>query len=353
MDFLNNLFLGIPLNQWLIALGIFAAVYLGFLALERVVFRRLIAIFQGTGTDLADLADKLVKRTISLTILVLAIYIGTIALPLEGQIKDIIKTATIVVLLIQVGIWGNVVVDFLILQRFTIADQDEGTLQTTRNALKMIAKFALWAIILLLVLENITGIETNTLIASLGIAGVAVALAVQNILGDLFSSLSIAIDKPFVIGDTIQIDGFQGTVERIGIKSTRLRSTTGEELVFANSDLLRGRLRNYRQIGDRQIVFNLAIDFNTPYASLKSLDQCVQQAVEMNENTKFDYAHFKSIGDYAYLYECSYTAVAHDGDQFIALRQAINLELVRQLEQAGIKLAYPTRTLILDREQKI
>jgi len=121
--------------------------------------------------------------------------------------------------------------------------------------------------------------------------------------------------------------------------------------VFANSDLLKGRLRNYRKIGDRQTIFTLAIDFNTPYTSLKSLGQCVQQAVETIENVKFDYAHFKSIGDFAYLYECSYTADAPDGDQFIAIRQAINLELVRQLEEAGIKLAYPTRTLILNREK--
>ena len=161
----------------------------------------------------------------------------------------------------------------------------------------MIAKIVVWVILVLLMLDNIPGVDVSTLIASLGIAGIAVALAIQGILGDLFASLSIMLDKPFVIGDFISVGDYQGNVEDIGLKSTRLRSSTGEELVFSNTDLLDSRIRNYRSLQLRRVLFQLGFTYQTPYEKIEKIPEIVSGIVETYPGTVFNHAYFKEFGD--------------------------------------------------------
>jgi len=177
-----------------------------------------------------------------------------------------------------------------------------------------------------------------------------VALAVQNILADLFASLSIALDQPFVIGDFIIVGDYLGTVENIGLKTTRVRSLSGEQLIFANNDLLNSRIRNYKRMGERRVVFSFGVTYQTAYDKLKTIPGVVQDIIESYENTRFDRAHFSEFGDFSLAFEVVYFVRSPDYNEYMDIQQGINLALVEHFEQEGIEFAYPTQTLFVRQE---
>ena len=184
--------------------------------------------------------------------------------------------------------------------------------------------------------------------AGLGVGGIAVALAVQNILGDLFASLSIVIDKPFVIGDFIVVGEFMGTVEHVGLKTTRVRSLGGEQLVFANSDLLASRVRNYKRMNERRILFQFGVLYQTTAEQLEAIPQRVREVIETLEEVRFDRAHFFRFGESSYDFEVVYWMQNPDYARYMDAQQQINLGLVRAFKDMGVEFAYPTRTLYLE-----
>jgi len=196
------------------------------------------------------------------------------------------------------------------------------------------------------------GVDITALIAGLGIGGIAVALALQNVLGDLFASLSIVLDKPFVIGDFIIVDDLLGTVEHIGLKTTRVRSLFGEQLVFSNSDLLNSRIRNYKRMHERRIVFSLGVTYQTPYEKLAAIPDIIREIIELQEQVRFDRAHFKEYGDFALEFEIVYYMLVPDYNAYMDTQQAINLALYERFEKEGISFAYPTQTLYVSAEQR-
>ncbi len=225
--------------------------------------------------------------------------------------------------------------------------QDDAAATTAINSFGLIGKVALWTAVLLLALDNIPGVEVDTLIASLGISGIAVALAVQNILGDLFASLSIVLDKPFIIGDFITVEEYAGTVEHIGLKSTRVRSLTGEQLVFSNSDLLNSRIRNCGRMEKRRVSFTLGVACDTPYEKLTKLPRIVQEIIKAQPQASFDRAHFKEYGDFSLNFEIVYYLLTSDYNVFMDTQQAINLEIFRRFSEEEIELPYPTQTIFV------
>jgi small-conductance mechanosensitive channel len=204
----------------------------------------------------------------------------------------------------------------------------------------------LWAVVALLALDNM-GFDITALVAGLGVAGIAVGLAVQNILGDLFASLSIVLDKPFVIGDFIVVDNLPGTVERIGIKTTRVRSLSGEQLVFSNADLLKSRIRNYRRMTERRVVFSVGVTYETGEEKLGTIPGILRGIVEAQGNVRFDRAHFQSFGDSALVFEVVYYILTPDYSRYMDIQQEINFAIHRRFTAEGISFAYPTRTLWL------
>jgi small-conductance mechanosensitive channel len=184
-------------------------------------------------------------------------------------------------------------------------------------------------------------------VAGLGIGGIAVALAIQNILGDLFASLSIALDKPFVIGDFIIVDQLLGTVEHIGLKTTRIRSLSGEQIVFSNADLLNSRIRNYKRMYERRVVFSIGVTYQTPYEKLASIGTTLKEIIESQPDVRFDRAHFREYADSSLNYEVVYYVKSPDYNRYMDIQQAINLEIYRRFQDGGIEFAYPTRTLYL------
>jgi small-conductance mechanosensitive channel len=220
---------------------------------------------------------------------------------------------------------------------------------TTVSALGFVGKLVLWLVILLLALDNL-GVDITGLIAGLGIGGIAIALAVQNILGDLFASLSIVLDKPFVIGDFIIVDNYLGTMEYIGLKTTRLKSLSGEQLVFSNSDLLTSGIRNFKRMYERRVVFTIEVVYQTPVEKLAAIPKMIREIIEKQEHTRFDRAHFKEYGPSSLDYEIVYYVRKPEYNVYMDIQQAINLEIFRRFEQEGIEFAYPTQTLFIQKE---
>jgi small-conductance mechanosensitive channel len=349
MEMMNNVFYGNSLQTWLIALGITVISMLVLQFLKMIILRQVTKVVERTRTDIDDLFAKLIEQTKFFSILGLAMYIGSLALELEQSDGEFIRTALMFVILFQAGFWGNGVIGYIIqrkVKRELELEQDPAD-ATTFQAFGVVFKIALWVIVSLLILEN-AGVEVNSLVASLGISGIAVALAVQNILGDLFSSLSIALDKPFVIGDFIIVGDFMGTVEHIGLKSTRVRSLGGEQLVFSNSDLLNSRIRNYKRMARRRVVFTIGVTYQTAYNKVASIPEMVQDIIEKQDKATFDRCHFNEFSDSSLNFETVYFVETPEHNTYMDIQQAINLSLYDCFQKEGIEFAYPTQTLFVE-----
>ncbi len=246
----------------------------------------------------------------------------------------------------QLGLWASRFLDHWIKSSRARALQDDPEAATGLAAASFIARVVLWALLILLLLDNL-GYNVTTLLAGLGVGGIAVGLALQNILGDLFSSLSIVLDKPFQIGHFVVVDNFSGTVENIGLKTTRIRSIGGEMLVFSNTDLTKARLRNYRAMEQRRIVFGFGVTYDTAVEHLQALPGIVRDIVQAQPDARFDRAHFKDFGDSSLNFEVVYWMTTADYTAYMDTQQAINLELLRICNARAIAFAFPTRTVEL------
>ncbi|HEY8464317.1 MAG TPA: mechanosensitive ion channel domain-containing protein [Bacillota bacterium] len=215
------------------------------------------------------------------------------------------------------------------------------------NGIVFVFKVLVWCLATIIFLDNL-GVKISGLITGLGIGGVAVALAAQAVLGDLFSYFTIFFDRPFEIGDFVNIGDFSGTVEFIGVKTTRLRSLSGEQLIFPNSDLTNSRVRNYKRMERRRVVFKIGVAYQTSTATLKAIPQIIENIITGFEDTIFDRAHFVSYGDYSLVFEIVYYVIGSDYKRYMDIQQEINLQIKTEFEQRGIKFAYPTQILYLE-----
>ncbi len=348
MDFLTSRFYDNEIWRWFLTLGIILFVWFVVRVVMRFALRRLHTIVLRTKTRFDDLVVELLEKTKLLFVLVLSFYAGSLALALPDPAGRILRIAFVLMLLLQAGYWGNAFASFWIDRTVRRRMEEDAGTATSIAALGFLAKVAIWGVVVLLALDNM-GFNITALVAGLGISGIAIALAVQNILGDLFASLSIVIDKPFVIGDFIIVGESMGTVERIGLKTTRVRSLSGEQIVFSNGDLLSSRVRNYKRMFERRIDFAFGVIYQTPPDVLERIPEIVREIVEAQEDVRFDRCHFKSFGDFSLDFETVYYVLVPDYNIYMDRQQAINLGIARTFEERGIEFAYPTQTLFLER----
>ncbi len=348
MDVLNIVFYGNALRIWMIALAVTFLIFAVFV-LSRVFLReRIQRRVSKTRTDLDNFFVNLISSTQILFLLILSIYFGSLILNLPDRYSLILGILVRIALLLQLGLWLNSLINYMIARRMHQQMETEPAHATTIGALGVILRATVWAIVIVMVLNNIPGIRVDTLIASLGITGIAVGLAIQNILGDLFASLSIALDRPFVIGDFITVGDYSGTVEHIGLKSTRVRSLSGEQLVFGNNDLLSSRIRNFKRMARRRVPFIIGITYQTPYDKVKIIPNIINDVVGTQTQVTFDRAHFKGFGPSSLDFEVVYYVEDADYSLYMDIQQAINLEIMRRFEAEGIEFAYPTQTVFIE-----
>ncbi len=352
MDFFDIIFWENPIRAWGTALGIAVGLFLTLSILKRLLFHRAMALARETKNDIDDLIIELLRRSWVLFLFAVSLYGGTRVLDLPSA-ETALNLVLLILILIQLGLLGSGVTDYLVARQAQRREKEIGNAAeaTTLGLLGVLLKGILWMVLALLALDSVPGVEITTLIAGLGVGGVAVALAVQTILGDLFASLSIVLDKPFVIGDFINVGDFSGSVEHVGLKSTRLRSITGEQVIFANSDLLASRIRNYGDMEQRRASFTVGVAADTPPEKLKRVPELLQEIVEAQEQTIFRWACFSAIGDFSMDFQLVYTLLTSDYQVFLSTRQAINMEIVRRFGAEGIELPYPTQTVLVRRSE--
>ena len=347
MEFLQTEVVANTLLTWLIAAGLAVVVMVGGGVIRFLMLRQFKKLAARSDATLLPVLIATVKRTKWLFILILALYVGAIVLTLPTNVRTVVNAVMIVALLIQVGLWAMAATNVLLEQyrQRKLAEDPSGL--TTLSLLNFMSKIVIWSLVLLLVLDNM-GVNITALVAGLGVGGIAVALAMQAILGDLFASLSIVLDKPFVVGDFLSIADLLGTVEYVGLKTTRLRSLSGEQLVFSNSDLLNSRIRNYGRMFERRVVFKIGVTYQTSRENLIKIPTIIRQAIEQQDKTRFDRSHFMEYGDFALNFESVYYVLGPDYNMYMDIQQAINLYIHEQFEQEGIEFAYPTQTLFVE-----
>jgi small-conductance mechanosensitive channel len=350
MEFLDAVYYNNPLKQWLIAL---AVLILSFIIIKIVlgfIKSRLKKISAKTISQVDDLIVILLEKTTSILILILSLYTASYFITLAPFVSTLILNALVLIFLIQAAVWGNAVITFYVTDYTNKKKETDAAAATTMSAVSFVGKLALYAGLVIVALDNL-GFDITTLIAGLGVGGIAIALAVQNILSDLFASLSIVLDKPFVIGDFIIINEYMGTVEHVGLKTTRIRSLSGEQLVIANNDLLSSRIRNYKRMQERRIVFTIGVIYQTTKTQLEKIPKIIKDIIDKQKLARFDRSHFKNFGDFSLNFETVYWVESSDYNQYMDIQQAINLSIMAIFEEEKIEFAYPTQMVYVDKTE--
>jgi len=320
------------------AIALMLTVLLSFYAIKKFLQSRL--HIQNSNNNTHPFIVKTLFKTKLFFLAALTLYFCSPLLP--KKLMPFISTLTFIATTFQIGIWGNFLLIYFIGKIKFRDDCEHGIPHTAKNLLQILGQCFIWIVILLFLLDNLN-FDVATLIAGLGISGIAVALALQNILGDILASLSIIVDKPFMVGDFIIIDDFKGTVQYIGIKTTRLRSLSGEQIILSNSDLLKGRVRNYKRMEERRVLVEINIPYETPIEKLELIPKLLQQIIEATDQVRFDRAHFKKIDTYALNFEIVYYVLSREYSIHMDVQQEINLQLFHAFSEHEINFAYPTQ----------
>jgi small-conductance mechanosensitive channel len=334
------------LRTWLVALSVSMVVFLAVVAGRRLVLRNLHALTRRTRTYLDDAFIEVLTHTRYFFLIVVAAYAGSRVLLLPRAIETGARVIAVVVLTLQAALWGSAMIGTLVAQHLKARAGAESGSTFTARLLGFLARIALWSVLLLVSLDNL-GVDVTALVAGLGISGIAVALAVQTILGDVFASLSIMLDRPFVPGDFIIVGDHMGTVERVGMKTTRVRALSGEQLIFSNADLISSRIRNFKRMYERRVVFTIGVVYQTSLEQLHAIPQLIRDVIESQAKTRFDRCHFKGYGAFSLEFETVFYVLDADYNLYMDIQQSINLEIFSRFAGGGIEFAYPTQTLLL------
>jgi small-conductance mechanosensitive channel len=338
---IQTIYLGNTIAEWLTWIGIALLTFILFYLVKTILVKRFSIYAARTATDIDDFVVEIIKKTKPFFLIILSVFIASFTLTLSAITSKVIQKVVVLVLLIQIIIWGTIFVKYLI-QRMEIRSKGNDQFsKTSFVVLGYLGKLLLWSIVILVALDNL-GVNITALVAGLGVGGIAVALAVQSLLADVLASLSIVFDKPFVIGDFIVVEDFLGTVEYIGLKTTRIHSLSGEQIIISNNDLLRCRIRNYKRMTERRVVFSIGVTYETPHDKLSRINSMVREIIESKQNVRFDRVHFKEYGDWSLIFEVVYFVLSPDYNLYMDVQQEINLDLFHKFHEEGIELAYPT-----------
>lgn len=341
--FLNNTVADYRLATAIAVLGIVAANLI-----RAIVAHRLRHWAQLTKTPLEPILIRLSAGALGPLLYLGAVYVAVGNLNLHPILDRTVDAAALAIATVLGIRWLNALLEAVL--RTYLLRGDRPHLEQAFKALLPAFRIAVWAIGAVFLLDNL-GFNISAVVASLGLGGLALALAAQGILADLFSYVSILLDRPFEIGDFISSSDFVGTVSRIGIKTTRLTSLSGEELVVVNTEITSSRLRNFKQMQRRRVSFQLGIIYETPAEKLSKIPEIIARIIEDLEGVSFDRAHLASYGDFSLNYEVVYYVESSDYLLHMDLQQQIYLALFRTFAEQNIEFAYPTQVTILNPHQ--
>lgn len=344
-NFWSQVFLGNTLKDWTIAIGIIVVTFVLLRIAKSIVLNKLKVWSQRTNTQFDDFLISLINRFVIPFLYILGVYWGIQSLSLSPKVGKVVNVAILFAGTFFVIRLFTATVSYFINSYLGTHIEQESRRKQARGLI-IVVNIVIWAVGILFFIDNL-GYNITTIIAGLGIGGVAIALASQAILGDLFSYFVIFFDKPFEIGDFIIVGDKMGVIEYIGIKTTRIRSLGGEQVIFSNTDLTNSRVHNYKRMEKRRVVFMLQVTYNTPVEKMSKVPGIVKRIIEAQPDTQFDRAHFFSFGDFSLNFEVVYYVLSPDYNLYMDRQQAINLEIMRAFEREAVEFAYPTQNLII------
>ncbi|MCU0622345.1 MAG: mechanosensitive ion channel family protein [Gemmatimonadaceae bacterium] len=335
LPFLDRIVAGNSLGTWLLGLAAALGVWVALTSGRQALVRRLSGLAERTETAVDDAVVEVLRRTRGWFVLAMCLGAASALVQLPARAGTWLHRGLVLVALVQGGLWANAVVR-LWLERTIAARGASG--RTALEAVGLAGRLGLWTVLLLLALDNL-GVNITALVTGLGITGIAVALAVQNVLGDALASLSIVLDKPFEVGDAIAVDQFEGVVEHIGLKTTRVRSFDGEQLIFANAELLKARIRNLQRRTERRVVLVHTLDPSADPAALDGLGERVRGVIAEHEALRFDRAALRAVTPEGLEFETVYWIASADFAAHIAARDAVLRGTHRVLRDLGLGYA--------------
>lgn len=317
---------------------------------QLIILVRLKKLAKRTQSDFDDVLIEIFTKIKPPFYFLIALYFGIRVLTLPDLVNAIVKIFFLLIVVYEVIRASEKLIKYFV-QKYlnrVANDKNKALSETTIKSIVVIVRIILWMLGLTLILANL-GINVTSLIAGLGIGGIAIALALQNVLGDIFSSFSIIIDRPFEIGDFIVIGKDKGTVEKIGLKTTRLRSIGGEELVVSNNELTSTRVQNFGRLAKRRVDFTLGVEYGTDLTKLENIPQIIREIIDKHELAEFDRCHFAKYGDSDLKFEIVYYVNSSDYKANMDLKQKINLAIYQKFQQEGIAFAYPTQKILVNK----
>ena len=343
----ETVFLGNTLLKYIQTMGAFVLIAIVFKFIQFLILRHLGKLAEKTETDIDDMLVQVVRSLRPAFYYFISFYFAVTFLTLSDFAQQVVGGVLIIWIVYQIIIAAQILIDYILEKKFIKNEEDKGT----KAAVKYVSSFikaAVWLMGILLVLSNL-GVNITSLIAGLGIGGIAIAFALQNILSDLFSSFAIYFDKPFQVGDFIVVGESAGTVEKIGIKTTRIRSSTGEELIISNQELTSTRIKNYKRLSERRSIFTLGVLYETSSEKLRKIPEIIKDIVESQKNTRFDRVHFKTFAASSLNFEVSFYVTSNDFKEFLDVQQEVNIRIVEVFNKEEISFAYPTQTLYIEK----
>jgi small-conductance mechanosensitive channel len=297
----------------------------------------------------AEILKKTLASTSTFAVIATSLLIGLAVLNLPAPWNERVKHLWFIGLGVQVAMYLHRAIGIAATHYFRRHGSADDSETVAHTLVIWALQTAVWIVFVLAMLANL-GINITTFIASLGIGGIAIALAVQNILGDLFASLSIAVDKPFEVGDSISVSGFSGTVEHVGLKTTRVRSDSGEQIVIANAELLKSTVRNFKRMSRRRVQFTMCASPQTPHALAAKVPDAMREIIERQPKVQFDRAHLKTVGQGALEFDIVYYVLESSYALFMDTQQAVLLASMEAMERLGISTDAAPRHVMLQRE---
>jgi len=340
-------FLGNPLGTWVISLAIFLVTFTILPLLKRVLsaWRRRRSQAHDPSNFWTELAGELAARTSRLFLWGVAVWLGSRDLALPPKLERLISVAMVLLFWMQVALWTMTAIRYSIELRRQRSSGPDTLLKSSMEVIVFGLGILVWGLAAVLALGNL-GVQIQPLLAGLGIGGIALALAVQTVLSDLLASLSIALDKPFGLGDALTIDDVQGTVEHIGVKSTRLRSINGEQIIISNGDLLKARVRNFGRLIERRALFRLDVHYETPPAALEAVPPAVRSIIEAIPQTRFERCHLLGCGGPALQFEVVYFVTVPDFKVYADAQERINLAILKRFRELNVSFMAATPTQV-------
>jgi len=345
MEFLGYELWGNTVQDYLVSCAIFVVTVLTLVLANRIVIRRLKAFSEKTENQVDDFVIGLMRQMLFPVFYIGALVLAFRHLDLAPAFDNFLFTAFRIILIVQGVRLGLAVFLYILRKAWLKSDPAAGSAAFT---VMRIIRVVIWGLAIVFLFDNL-GYDVNSVIAGLGITGLAVAMAAQTILGDLFNSFVIFFDKPFKHGDFVIVGDLMGVIEHVGIKTTRIRSLWGEQLVFSNSDLTASRIRNYKRMEERRVMFKLGVVYQTPLETMKKIPEIIRAAIQSVKETRFDRAHFGSYGDFNLEIEIVYYVLSPDYNKYMDIQQEINFKIMEVFRKEKIEFAYPTQTLFVSK----